>query len=76
MRCEALGAGELSSSLTLEKAFLERQGLMAWMAADWNRYSATCENKVGETTIMQPPHDLVLALVELVVGDREEVAHG
>ena len=76
LRCQALEAGEPSSSLALEMAFIERQGLAAWIAADWNRFSATGENEVGETTLRQSSHDLVLALVELVIGDREASAHG
>jgi hypothetical protein len=71
-----LEAGKLSSSLALEMAFIERQGLAAWLVADWNRFSATGENEVAEFPSRQPPQDLVLALVELVIGDREASAHG
>ena len=71
IRCQALESGELSRSLALEMAFLERQGLAAWMAADWSKLWAASESEVVESN-----HDLVLALADLVLGDREEVAHG
>jgi len=74
MRCQALESGEFSSSLALEMAFIERQGLAAWITTDWNNNSFATENKFEQTITVNPSHDLVLVLAELVVGDREEVA--
>lgn len=71
IRCQVLESDEFSSSLALEMAFLERQGLAAWMVTEWSKLWVASESEVVE-----PSHDLILALADLVLGDREEIAHG
>ena len=62
---------ELSGSQAFEMAFIECQGLAAWMAADWSHPSAA-ENA-------STPHllgDLVSVLADLVLGEWKESANG
>ena len=71
IRCQAMEATELSGSQAFEMAFIECQGLAAWIAADWSHPSAA-ENA-------STPHllgDLVPVLADLVLGEREESANG
>jgi len=71
-----LESGDLSRPQALEMVFIERQGLAAWIAVDWNRFLDVNENEGGKVTPLHPPHDLVMALADLALGDREEIAHG
>jgi len=71
IRCQAMEATELSGSQAFEMAFIECQGLAAWIAADWSHPSAA-ENA-------STPHllgDLVPVLADLVLGEREESVNG
>lgn len=71
IRCQALEATELSGSQAFEMAFIERQGLAAWMAAGWSDLSDCGEKGIGNAD-----NELVPALADLVLGDREEITHG
>jgi len=62
---------ELSGSQAFEMAFIERQGLAAWMAADWSNPSAA-ENASTSHVL----GDMVSVLADLVLGEREERANG
>jgi len=62
---------KLSGSQAFEMAFIERQGLAAWMAADWSNPSAA-EN----ASTLQVLGDMVSVLADLVLGEREERANG
>lgn len=67
---------EVSVSDRLELAFLERQGVAAWMEA-W--LAGSIPTDIQEAEMREPlttPDELVLALVDLVVGDRVEVKDG
>jgi hypothetical protein len=71
LRCQALETGDASGPLALELAFIEREGLAAWMAVAWSEPPVA-----RDPALADPSHDLVLALADLVLGDREEIAHG
>jgi hypothetical protein len=82
LRRQALApeTGETSDRSGRERAFLEHQGLVAWMkhAADYPSVGVVPGDKQtpprGESALS--PNDLVQALASLVVGDRQEVPHG
>jgi len=69
---ETQGA-EVSVCDGLELAFLERQGVAVWMET---RLAGSLPAVVQEVEMQEPvtpPDGLVLALADLVVGDRVEV---
>jgi len=73
---EADGAEVVDVSDRLELAFIEHQGLAAWVEA---RLAGTLPAVFQEATMRDPvaaPDEWVLALVELVVGCRQEVKDG
>jgi hypothetical protein len=76
LRCQALVAGDSSSPLALEVSFIERKGLAAWMAVDWSKPPVANDGICGAPATMDPSHDLVVALADLVLGNREEIKHG
>jgi hypothetical protein len=73
LRCQALEPGKISNCNALEMAFIECQGLAAWIAyvppglspgATWpDLQTIDAEN---------PDRDLILALADLVFGNRLE----
>ena len=80
LRRQALEPSGLSSRNGLELAFIERQGLTAWMergldsqAAD--AVSADPQAREPEQAMLLR-RDLILALADLVVGDRQEEQDG
>ncbi len=80
MRRQALEHGGSASQDYLEMALIERQGLAAWIMAGPTRVSSAA---VLADALMprlreaqSPPHDLVLALVDLVMSGREEEQNG
>lgn len=64
---------EISVSDGLELAFLERQGVAAWMETCLAGSLPAVVQEVEMQEPVTPPDGLVLALVDLVVGDRVEV---
>jgi hypothetical protein len=71
---------ETSNPSGLERAFLERRGLVAWMeyTADYPPAGVVpIDEQTPKRRESEAPHsDLVLVLAGLVVGDRQEVHHG
>jgi hypothetical protein len=66
----------LSSRNGLDLAFIERQGVAAWMerAPAGAAAGAVVAAPPGQA---EPPHrDLILVLVDLVTGDRQEEHDG
>ena len=61
----------------LDAAFLEHQGLAAWLTGPAAGPVALMDRWIPEPleALVTPP-DLVLALVDLVLGDRKEVQDG
>jgi hypothetical protein len=70
----------LSSRNGLELAFIERQGLTAWMERGPDSQAADAVS--ADTQAREPEQamslrrDLILALADLVVGDRQEEQDG
>lgn len=76
LRRQALESSGLSSRNGLERVFIERQGLTAWMERGPDSQAA---DAVSADTLAREPEpamplrrDLILALADLVVGDRQE----
>lgn len=57
-------------------AFIERQGLAAWVAGPVENLVPVDGWKPERSEAVAVPPDLVLALVDLVLGDRKEVQDG
>ena len=73
LRCQALEIGENSDCNGLEMAFIECRGLAAWIAyvpPDLSPGATMAGLQTSETE--NPGSDLILALAELVLGDRLE----
>lgn len=70
----------LSSRNGLELTFIKRQGLTAWMERGPDSQAA--DTVSADTQAREPEQamplrrDLILALVDLVVGDRQEEQDG
>lgn len=60
----------------LELALIERQGLAAWAVHASKSAAPTDLQALELREAAPPPQDLVLALVDLVLGDRQEVQDG
>jgi len=71
-----LEPSDLASRAGLERAFIERQGLVAWMEGrlDIPATSAVSGDPQppGSSQAEAPRRDLILVLVDLVRGDRQE----
>lgn len=73
LRCQALETEEISKGNALEMAYIECRGLVAWIA-----YVLPCLSFVAASADLQtaetenPGYDLILALADLVLGDRLE----
>ena len=80
LRCQALESSGLSSRKGLELAFIERQGLTAWMERGPDSQTAdavSADPQAREPEQAMPRRrDLILALADLVVGDRQEEQDG
>jgi hypothetical protein len=80
LRRQALESSGLSSRNGLELAFIERQGLTAWMERGPDSQSADAVS--ADTQAREPEQavplrrNLILALADLVVGDRQEEQNG
>lgn len=80
LRCQALESSGLSSRKGLELAFIERQGLTAWMERGPD--SQTADAVSADPQAREPEQavplrrDLILALAALVVGDPQEEHDG
>jgi len=76
LRRQALEPGDDANPNGLELAFIERQGLAAWIDAGWNSPSSVNTLEGLQITTIHGPEkssvDLVLALADLVLGDRQE----
>jgi hypothetical protein len=74
LRRQALELGDRNCPADLEVAFIESQGLAAWIVAGPPGPSHTLimpEEPLPKLPDSQsPPQDLVLALVDLILGDR------
>ena len=80
LRCQVLESGDSPPLNGLELAFIERQGLAAWMAYGPDNLppdavSADLQMS-GPGEVETPSHTLVLALADLVLGDRQEAQDG
>ena len=70
------GGAEVSVPDRLELAFLERQGLAAWVEV---RLAGSRPVDFQEVEMREPvstPDELVLVLADLVLGSRQEVRDG
>jgi hypothetical protein len=80
LRRQVLESGDDPHPNGLELAFIERQGLAAWMeyGPDNLPPDAVSANlqMPGPGDAETPSHNLVLALADLVLGDRQEVKDG
>jgi transposase len=80
LRRQALESSGLSSRKGLELAFIERQGLTAWMERGPDSQAADAVS--ADTQAREPEQavplrrNLILALADLVVGDRQEEQNG
>jgi hypothetical protein len=80
LRRQVLESGDDPHPNGLELAFIERQGLAAWMAYGPDNLppdavSADLQMS-GPGEAGTPSHTLVLALADLVLGDRQEAQDG
>ena len=71
-----LEQGDLSTFQGLGVAFIERQGLAAWVAGPSENAVLVDGWTPEHHEVVTAPPDLVLALVDLVLGDRKEVQDG
>jgi hypothetical protein len=69
LRCQALETGKISNDNALEITFIECRGLAAWMSyVPPGAASADLQIAAGKS----PESDLIVALADLVLGDRQE----
>jgi hypothetical protein len=80
LRRQVLKSGDDPHPISLELAFIQRQGLAAWV-----EYGPDCLPGGAVSVDLQTPepgeaetpsHNLVLALADLVLGDRQEAQDG
>ena len=71
-----LEQGDLSTLQGLGVAFIERQGLAAWVEGPTENAVLVDGWTPEHHEVVTAPPDLVLALVDLVLGDRKEVQDG
>jgi len=79
LRCQALEHSEASSSNSLAVAFIEHQGLAAWMKQSSCPVSgaATVDAQTQIQGKVEPAHsEWVMVLADLVLGDRQEEHNG
>ncbi len=73
LRRQALEAGEISSGNALEMAFFEYRGLVAWLTYEPPCLSPGARSADLQTVATESAEcDLILALADLVLGDRLE----
>lgn len=73
LRRQALGTGRKTNSDALEMAFIECRGLVAWLTYVPPYLSPSARSANMQTAETESAErDLVLALADLVLGDRLE----
>jgi hypothetical protein len=80
LRRQALEPGDSNEHNGLELAFIERWGLAAWIEGGLPFPVGSAKPTDGPTPALREtepvPRDLVLALADLVLGDRQEAQDG
>jgi len=80
LRRQALEPGDSCAHNGLEVAFIERWGLAAWIERGLPFQVGSAAPTDGRTPELREaesaPRDLILALADLVLGDRQEAQDG
>ncbi len=78
LRRHALESQSAASGDGLEQGFIERQGLAAWLVRGPEGFTNAADTKDSPTDPLAealPQRELILALTDLIVGDRWEHHH-
>jgi hypothetical protein len=78
LRCQALEPSlqKDTMSKSVESAFIERQGLAAWVECDPESAVPVGEPTAEQQKAESSHRELVMVLTQFVIGDREEVENG